>query len=71
MAWDKVDSGEIGDETYVIERRVFRVAVPMTVTRFPVQLRSYRWTRLRPDGTVSGQGSAKSRASADELLRSR
>lgn len=42
MAWEEVDAGEIGDEWYVIERRVFRVAVPMTVTRLPVQLRSYR-----------------------------
>ncbi len=69
MAWERLGSDEIGDESYVIERRVFRMAVPMSVARVPVQFRSYRWKLIAPDGTVSSCGSAKTRASADRLLR--
>ena len=70
MAWERVDSGTIGDEAYVIERRVFRMAVPMTVSRLPVQLRSYRWKLISPDGNGSVEGSAKTRASVDGLVMS-
>lgn len=69
MAWERVGSGEIGDESYVIERRVFRIAVPMSVARVPVQFRSYRWKLIASDGTVSSHGSAKTKVSADRLLR--
>lgn len=69
MAWERVGAGEIGDESYVIERRVVRIPVPMTVTRVPVQFRSYRWKVIGPDRTVSAQGLAKTKAAADRLLR--
>ena len=70
MAWERVDAGTIGDEAYVTERRVFRMPVPMTVSRLPVQLRSYRWKLISPDGTASVEGSAKTRASIDGLVMS-
>lgn len=70
MAWERVDAGTIGDEAYVIERRVFRMPVPMTVSRLPVQLRSYRWKLISPDGNASVEGSAKTRASVDGLVMS-
>lgn len=71
MAWEKVDAGTATSGSYVIERRVFRVSVPGTMGRFPIQLRSYRWKVTGSDGTVSRHGTASSREAARALVRSK
>lgn len=70
MAWDTVDSGEVGNGSFVIERRVYRMPVPGSVSRLPIQLRSYRWQVTGTDGTVSKSGTAKSLDAARALVLS-
>ena len=70
MAWDTVDSGEVGNGSFLIERRVYRMPVPGSVSRLPIQLRSYRWHVTGADGAVSKRGTAKNRDAARALVLS-